>query len=618
MFEWPMLAISSMHDPGDKKMKRTRSRTLMVGLVLLGLAAFSVVTLRAPRRHASPLVNEESVAMADAIYLGGEVVTVNDTQPRAEAVAIRNGRILAVGRKEDVLRHQDDGTLVIDLRGRTVVPGFIDGHSHITRYVTLRGWPDLAPPPESDIQSIDDIVARLRNFIVNHAVPAGQAIFGYNYDDSQLRERRHPSAADLDRISLEHPVVLLHVSTHVASANHAALERAGLLARTSAVRGGWIRRDGRTGAPTGVVEGAAAGQLLDLLPQPSLDEQLRTFDQVQRMYASQGVTTAQDGLTQARALALLRAAADRGRLILDVIAYPNWLDFDSMMTERQARPGPLGYVNQLKIGGVKIVGDGWAQDRTAYLTKPYLHAPGEAADYRGHARVSQAELEQWFDAIYARGLQALMHCNGDACVAMMMDAVSKAQARHGWVDLRPVMLHAETVREDQLDAMKHLGIIPNFGTAHTFYWGNWNLNETVGRERAMHMHPLVWAQRRGMPGVNHSDAPMVAPNPIFLIHTAVNRTGRNNTVVSAGQRSSALDALKAVTLHGAYMYFEEKDKGSIEPGKRADLVVLSHNPLTVAPADIKDIRVLKTIKDGQVIYDLNAPILATRISRAPD
>ncbi|MGH7466694.1 MAG: amidohydrolase [Longimicrobiales bacterium] len=301
---------------------RTRLRVVAGGLAILALAAFSVVSLRTPHLPTAPSPdNDEVVTMADVIYVGGNVVTVNEAQPSAEAVAVKNGRILAVGSKDEVLRHQDDGTQMIDLRGRTLVPGFVDGHSRITTYVNLQGWPELAPPPSGDVEGIDDIVARLRNYIVNHAVPAGQAVFAYNYDDSQLRERRHPTAADLDRISLEHPVVLLHVSTHVATANHAALARAGFAMGALDPSGGHLLRDA-TGAPTGVVEDQAVTRLLELLPQRTQAEELSTLDQAQRLYASLGITTAQDGLTSARALRLLQAAAEQGRLILDVVAYP--------------------------------------------------------------------------------------------------------------------------------------------------------------------------------------------------------------------------------------------------------------------------------------------------------
>ncbi|MGH7466695.1 MAG: amidohydrolase [Longimicrobiales bacterium] len=253
------------------------------------------------------------------------------------------------------------------------------------------------------------------------------------------------------------------------------------------------------------------------------------------------------------------------------------------------RPKPREYVNQLKIGGIKIVAT-------------------DATRARGRASLSQTELDAEFDSAYARGWQVLMHCTGDACADLMIAAVQKAQAKHGRLELRPIMLHAQLVREDQLDVMKSLGIIPNF-CAQSYYWSAGPMEERLGRERAWHRSPLVAAQRRAMVAANHTDAPAVPPDPLFLLHTAVNRTSRHNTIIGVGQRSSPREALKAITLHGAYLYFEEKEKGSIEPGKRADMVVLSANPLTVQSREIKNIRVLKTIKDGQVIYDAGAPIL---------
>ncbi len=203
-------------------------------------------------------------------------------------------------------------------------------------------------------------------------------------------------------------------------------------------------------------------------------------------------------------------------------------------------------------------------------------------------------------------MQILVHCNGDASADMMIEAVRKAQRKHGRKNLRPVMVHAQTARADQLDQMNELGVIPSFFSSHTFYWGDWHINETLGRERARRISPLRSALKRGMKFANHSDAPVTPPDQMMVIHTAVNRTSRSGVIVGPEERISPMDALKAVTKWGAYQYFEEKEKGSIEPGKRADLVVLSDNPLTVDDAAIKDIKVLRTIKDGGTIY--TAPI----------
>jgi predicted amidohydrolase YtcJ len=583
-----------------------------------------------------------NVEPADTIYTNGVIITVNDAQPSAESVAVKGGKILAVGAHDEVMSHWGPATEVVSLKGRTMVPGFIDGHSHICDYGMLWGYPMLNPPPVGDVKNIDDIIAGMRGFIEEKKIPRGVAVFGHGYDDLMLAERRHPTREDLDCVSTEHPVVIIHASAHLGSANTLALEKAGFVKGAPNPKGGRIQCDMRTGDPTGVVEEQAVFNLLHLLPPRTDEQQLQTLVEIQLYYAGFGVTTAQDGQTPPHSVALLRKAAARGKLIIDIVSYPKWtfmdkaLAGDSEVEIVNARPGfasniesfhrcgaPEGqvdpnitqavkeqigvYRNRLKFGGIKITCDGSPQAETAFLTTPYFHPPaGLPADYRGCPIISQEELDRWFDAAYANDVQIIAHCNGDAAADMMIEAVQKAQLTHGRKRLRPVMAHAQIVRADQLDRMKELGVIPSFFSSHTFYWGDWYINEALGSERARYISPLRSALKRGMKFANHTDAPITPPDQLMVIHSAVNRTSRSGVIVGPEERISPMDALKAVTIWGAYLYFEENEKGSIESGKRADLVVLSANPLTVDDAAIKNIRVLQTIKDGKTIYDAAA------------
>src|SRR5215475_8896596 len=581
-------------------------------------------------------------AVADTIYINGEIITVNDAQPSAEAVAVKDEKILAVGARDEVMRHQGDSTKVVGLKGRTMVPGFVDGHSHICDYGMLWGYPSLNPPPAGDVKSIDDIIARMRGFIEEKKIPRGVAVFGAGYDDSMLAERRHPTREDLDRVSTEHPVVIIHTSGHLGSANTLALVGCGFVTGAPNPKGGVIRCDPQTGEPTGVVEEQAVFNFLTLLAKKTDEQRLQTLAEIQNYYASFGITTAQDGQTLPPSIALLRKAAARGKLIIDIVCYPKWTIFETALTSEQemvvdnARPGfasnieswrhcgpPEGqvdpnippsvkekigvYHNRLKFGGIKITSDGSTQGETAFHAVPYLRPPeGQPDSYRGRPILSQEEMDRWFDAGYERDVQILVHCNGDAASDMMIEAVRKAQRKHGKKELRPVMVHAQTVRADQLDRMNELGIVPSFFSAHTFYWGDWYINEALGATRARHISPLRSALKRGMKFSNHTDAPVTPPDQMMVIHSAVNRTSRSGVIVGPEERVSPMDALKAVTIWGAYLYFEENEKGSIELGKRADLTVLSDNPLTVDDAAIKDIKVVQTIKDGRTIY--TAPV----------
>jgi predicted amidohydrolase YtcJ len=595
------------------------SSSSIISMLIAGVAF--ITTVRASAQN------------ADAIYHGGTIITVNDAANTAEAIAVKDGRILAVGSKVDVLQKKGDATKLIDLGGKTLIPGFIDPHSHIAAYEFAWGLPVLNPPPIGDVEKIADIITKLKDYIASKKLAPGTLVIGTGYDDSLLKERRHPIRKELDQVSSEHPVLIVHTSGHLISANTAALKLVGYDKATPDPNGGVIRRDSK-GEPDGVCEELAAMPFLLIIKPHSMVQQLKNFDDIQAYYASLGVTTAQDGISMPNDIALLKEAARQKRLIIDVVSYPRWdifndvlsgqrkLDIEyhppihaceSMSGEDQIAVEPVIkdstktqvgiYQNRLKFAGIKITADGSPQGKTAFLTEPYVHAPeGQKKDYRGYSTVTQEELDRWFDAAYQNDLQLIVHCNGDAAADMMILAARKAQSKHGRKDLRPVMIHAQMIRHDQVDAMAELGIVPSFFTAHTYYWGDWHINETVGRNRAFGMSPCAYALKKGLRFTNHTDASIVPPNHLDAMWTAVNRVSRTAVVVGPDERISALDALKAVTINAAYQYFEEKKKGSLEIGKLADLVILDKDPLTVPPMTIKDIKVLETIKEGKTIY----------------
>lgn len=577
---------------------------------------------------------------ADRIFVNGHVLTMADARPEAEALAVKDGKILAVGTRAEIETLRGASTTVTDLGGKTLLPGFIDAHGHIVDYTAQWTTPNLSPPPVGSVRSIADIQAKLAKYIADTKAPPGKLVVAMGYDDGQLKEKRHPTRADLDRVSAEIPIVVVHSSGHLMVANSAALAMVGYARTTKDPPGGVIRRE-KNGEPSGVLEEKAGYPFMALVPRLSMDEQLRTLDAVQKWYAGYGITTAQDGLSNPANVALLRQASGQQRLILDVVSHPMWTLFDKVLKGEQklenieyyppgsqvsnagrglkddvmpVTPADFGdsakaklrvgvYQNGWKIGGVKISGDGSPQGKTAYVTTPYLHPPaGQPADYRAYPVVPQAEMDQWLDAAYRHDVQLLVHTNGDAAIDELIAAVSKARAKYGPKDLRPVAIHAQLARKDQVDSMVALGIVPSFFTAHTFYWGDWHINETFGRERAFGISPLAYATSKGLKFSNHNDAPVVPPDMLMLAWTAVNRTSRSGVVVGPDERVSPLVALKAMTIWAAYQYFEEDSKGSLEPGKRADLVVLSDDPLTVKPERIKDIAVVETVKDGRTIF----------------
>jgi predicted amidohydrolase YtcJ len=586
---------------------------------------------------------------ATTVYSGGEILTMAGDQPTyVEALVEQGGRILQVGPLAEALRLAGPGARRVDLAGRTLLPGFIDAHGHLPDYVTTWGRPDLSPPPVGTVKSVADIQAVVRRWLADHPAQAGQLVFFSGYDDSLLAEKRHPTRADLDAVNATVPILLLHASGHLAVANSAALALVKIDRSTPNPAGGVIQRDPATGEPNGVLEETAGYPFLPLIPQPTLKQRLANLEEVQRWWASFGLTTAQDGLSNPANLELLREAGRQGRLILDVVAYPFFKMLgDPAALEPKLReveivkpgaPWPLGsmqanagrefagpqakpagspvpggppaklrvgvYENHLKIGGIKLTSDGSPQGRTAYLSEPYTTPPpGQPANYRAYPVMSQQEVDDWVALGWRNDIPILTHTNGDAAVEQLITAVARARARYGAKDLRPVAIHAQLARHDQVDRMAALGIVPSFFTAHTFFWGDWH-RKNVGEARAAGISPMAYAHRKGLRFTNHNDAPVVPPDMLRLTQTAVKRTTRSGFVLGPAERVSPYVALKAITDWAAYQYFEEASKGTLAPGKRADLVILERNPLKVDPSAIQTIQVVETIKDGRSIYRL--------------
>jgi predicted amidohydrolase YtcJ len=555
---------------------------------------------------------------ADAVYVNGDVVTVDERRPAAEAVAVARGRIVAVGSTAEVLALVGPETRVVDLDGRTLAPGFVDGHGHITQVAAEIDWADLQPPPAGGIGCVDDIVSALRRRRSELAFPH-RHILGAGYDDSMLDEGRHPTKEDLDRVSTEHPVWVVHVSRHMAVGNSLALAQAGIEAATPDPEGGVIARHPGTREPTGLLEETAWQHVkMTLVPPVAEHRYAELMRRAGQRYARYGITTAQDGGTDLAGMNMLVGAAREEALPIDVIAYALYPFEDRLRAGSEPYEGRR-YRDRLRVAGAKIILDGSPQGKTAWLSRPYLiPPPGEGPDYAGFPFIpDDAAVADLCARCFRAGRQLIAHANGDAAAEQMIEAVARADRELGRADRRPVMIHAQTVRDDQLDRMRALGIVPSFFPAHCFFWGDWHVASVLGRERAFRMNPAQSARRRGMRFSIHNDAPVVPPNVLFLMWNAVTRLSRAGEVIGPAERLTPLEALRAVTIDAAYQCFEEAEKGSIEVGKLADLVVLSANPLRVAPDAIKDIEVLATLKEGVPVYVSGALDLVAHPVSAP-
>ncbi|MDH4109386.1 MAG: amidohydrolase [Gammaproteobacteria bacterium] len=547
---------------------------------------------------------------ADAVYVNGTVITMNDVAPRAEAVAVKDGRILAVGTRADIEARVGEATEVNDLAGATLLPGFIDSHGHLSMVGMIAVAANLGAPPDGAVRSIADLQQELRNWMATSDIPAKYGlVIGWGYDESQLAEQRHPTRDDLDAVSDTLPIYVVHQSGHLGAGNSVALAQFGIDATTPDPEGGVIRRRDGSDEPNGVFEETAHNSMAFGLLTPNLipGEGPALIDAAQELYASFGYTTAQDGAVIPANIDDYTAAAEAGRLKLDVVAYA----VAQMLGDSAFMSGPYAgrdYRNRFRIGGIKLTLDGSPQGKTAWLSQPYfVPPPGQDATYAGYPIIPDEALRGYIGRAYDNGWQVLAHTNGDAAVEQLLDAVDDVSEGREPADRRTVSIHAQTARADQLDRMKALGILPSFFTAHTFYWGDWHRDSVLGPDRAENISPTGWALERGMRFTAHHDTPVIPPNSMRVLASTVNRTTRSGRVIGAAHRVDPEIALKAMTSWAAWQNFEEDDKGTIEAGKLADLVVLSQDPTTVDPAAIGAIRVLETIKEGRTVYRAEGP-----------
>jgi predicted amidohydrolase YtcJ len=428
-------------------------------------------------------------------------------------------------------------------------------------------------------------------------------IIGVGYDDSQLKEQRHPNRDDLDNVSKDKPILVIHQSAHLGAVNSKALEVLGVTAATADPNGGVYRRRAGSREPDGVMEEAALSSVRGKLiaqfdPETNQALVLRGADRV----ASYGYTTAQEGaLSGMGVLDAFVAAAGASALPIDIVAYPFVLSLPDLIV-----PPLLGrtYSGRFRIGGGKLFIDGSPQGKTAWLTKPYfVPPPGQPDTYAGYPIATR---EQVMDAVvyaFSRKFQLLTHANGDAAIDLLIEAVRKAaKTNPEYRETRPVLIHGQVLREDQVDALKELSIFPSLFPMHTFYWGDWHRSSVLGPEHAENISPTGWVRALGMMFGTHHDAPVASPDPMRVLSATVTRRTRSGRVLGPEQRVDAMTALKAMTIWPAWQHFEEATKGSLEAGKLADLAILSADPTVVDPLEIANIKVLETIKEGRSIY----------------
>ena len=538
---------------------------------------------------------EQEINRADLILSSDKVILmIGDQKAQPLSIAIKNEKIIWVGSHKNAKNIQGKH---IDFGDQAILPGFIDAHGHASYLAFATQVANLASPPVGGINTIKELQAELRKFIEESNLQPGEWVMGLGYDDSLLSEQRHPTKEDLDAVSTEHPIYLIHVSAHLGAANSLALSLANINTETKDPPGGKIRRYQNSSEPNGVFEETAAYPLQQLAMSAYKDP-IGSVKSAMEIYAKNGITTAQDGASSKETIGLMQAADAQGKINLDIISYPigqNGLlkDIDTLSFG--------SYNGRLKIGGIKLILDGSPQGKTAYLTEPYYKPPHSESDsYKGYPLIPQSEVSKWVKEYAELKIPIMAHANGDAAADMLIEAVKQANMNS---DHRTIMIHAQTVREDQLDQMKELKIIPSYFSTHTFYWGDWHRDSVFGEERAMRISPTKSSLDRNMPFTVHNDAPVVPPDMIRLLWSTTNRKTRSGKVLGEEQKISTYAALEAMTINAAYQHFEDDIKGTIEVGKQADLVVLSEDPLSIHPEKLLNLKVVATYSKGTEIFN---------------
>lgn len=591
-------------------------------VTLIGAMVFLILTLMTGVVLADKILHKKHKfkTKADIVYRNATVLTVNSYNDIAEAVAVKDGKILAVGSNREIRKFIGRNTVVKDLNNKPLLPGFYDAHGHfgysgLSYYTQVQ----LQSPPIGTIKNMEELIAALAERAAT-TEPDGW-VHGWGYDDVELAEKIHPTRWDLDQVSTELPVVITHFSGHNIVANSKAIELAGITVDTPDPVGGQI---GKTdGQLNGQFWETAASLVTQLLPPASRQDQLEGIALASEVWASKGATTANEGAWAD--FELFKKAADEGYL---KVRANLWFTLEGAiaahdeMGHDRSTVKYYGDEELVALNGIKLFQDGSPQLRTAFMTDPYYTTGEYPEDWVAYPRQPREKLIELVVAAHEAGFnQIYIHGNGDAAIDDVIAAYVEVR-KPGYRqpaqpdDLRHTIIHCQFNREDQFDTMaEYWGIIPSFLIMHPYFLGDRHWEIFFGPERSARMSATQDAVDRNLPFTLHSDTPVFPHDPLLMMHTAVNRqsyTGRDifttayetdSKYRSVDQRITPEQALRALTINGAYENGEENITGSIEIGKRADLVILEENPLTVDSLHIKDIKVLETIVGGKTVFE---------------
>jgi len=520
--------------------------------------------------------------MAKRMYFGGAIVPMTGENDGPGALVTEGEQILYTGSVEEA-RRLYPGAEELDLKGTALLPAFLDGHSHLAAAAATMGLCNLSAAGD-----FGEILAMLKAYERERDLPPGKWLLAFGYDHTALDEGTHPDRVLLDEAFPDRPVLITHVSGHMGVLNSAGLKALGVHEGDKDPEGGRLVRD-EEGRLTGLLEETAFFSVSAGVAAAAFDP-IQGVREAVELYLQNGVTAIQEGFAKKRELALLEQAEEMGALPVPVYAY---LDATAPWPEEVWRPrtGPL------RIKGYKIFLDGSPQGRTAWLTRPY---EGEE-EYKGYPAYEDGEVFDFVKKACLEGRQLIAHANGDAAIDQFLGAVRRA-SEEGLNPraIRPIIIHAQLMRADQLKSAAELSVIPSFFIAHVGRWGEVHA-KNLG-DRAETISPAGTAERLGIPFNFHQDTPVLPPDIMDTVYRAVCRKTAAGRVLGPKERVSPYAALKAVTANAAYGYFEEKKRGTLAPGLSAEFVLLDKNPLTADPEELGKIRVLAALSGDGLLY----------------
>lgn len=503
----------------------------------------------------------------------GNIITMNERQMKAEAFVMENGVFLEIGKNQDMKEKYPDAEW-IDLKGQTVMPAFIDAHSHLSSYAGTFMQVSLA-----GTVSFEDIMKRLKAFADKKQLGAGDWMQANGYDHNSLQEKKHPSGKMLDEAFPNMCIVLQHQSGHFGVFSSAALKATGMQGKD---RNGYLEENDYVEA-------------IKKVPMSSPKEMTLAYENAMHAYASYGITTIQEGMMVKQMIPMYRMLLDNRVLFLDTVGYPQIQDAELFYQEFPECDGK--YRNNFKLGGYKMILDGSPQGRTAWMKTPYSGSDNEY----GVSSMNDAEVTAAVRTAVKNHRQILAHCNGDRAAEQLLTCAVRAASEEQLREIHPVLVHGQLLAVDQLPRVKQYGIIPSFFIAHCYYWGDVHI-QNFGPERAQKISPAGSALALGIPFTFHQDTPVVEPDMMRTVWCAVNRMTKNGVLLGKEERIPVKEALKAVTVNAAAQYGEAERKGSIESGKNADFIVLSEDPMKCDPMKLCDIKVLETYRNEKCIY----------------